>query len=166
MSELTEIEAKFERKLREYNEELPKKYISGDVSKNCAMLTMEGFLDIIAIKDQNLINMAAPLASIAGACGAVNAGLMIVGFIIGKQGKKQVHQLTAAAEGMKFTKRFYKHFGSCNCKTLTGGYDLLTRDGMESYIRDKIWEKKCYKHVVIALEIIGELYSKQIIRLL
>ncbi|NVM55082.1 MAG: C_GCAxxG_C_C family protein [Candidatus Helarchaeota archaeon] len=167
MIEIVEVETRFENKIKELMRDLPEKYIGSKIAwQNCAALTMKSFLEIIDVEDLNLINMASPLASIAGVCGAVNAGLMITGLIIGKNGKKKLHQLTAATEGRKFLIRFQKEFASCNCQTLTGGYNLLTMDGMENYLKDKIWEKKCYRYVVKALEIIGKLHTKQIARLI
>ena len=165
MTEIEEIEKRFEEKIEELRIELPKKYAEGKIAtQNCAALTMRSFLEIIEVKNLNYINMASPLASIANTCGAVNAALMIIGMIAGRNGKKELHQLVAASEGMKFIKQFNKEFGSIQCLTLTGGYDLLTLEGMENYLKDKIWEKKCYKHVVLAIDIIGKLYKKQVAR--
>lgn len=166
MTELEEIEKRFERKIEELTIELPRKYKGSNIaSQNCAALTMKSFLEIIEVEDLNFINMASPLASIADTCGAVNAGLMIVGLIMGRYGKKELHQLKAASEGVKFIKQFKKEFGSCNCQTLTGGYNLLTMKGMENYLQDKVWEKNCYRYVVVAIEIIGKLYAKRIAKL-
>ncbi|MHA1267226.1 MAG: C-GCAxxG-C-C family protein [Candidatus Helarchaeota archaeon] len=167
MSQTEDIKQIFSQKITELNEELPKKYLKGkNISLNCAMLTIKNFLEIIGREDPNLINMAGPLASITGECGAVNAGLMIVGLIIGKYGKQQIHQFKAATEGVKFLKHFRKKFNSIQCCTLTGGYNLLKFEEMEKYLRDKIWEKRCYHYVIAALEIIGKLYARQIAALL
>lgn len=165
MVDIEELEKRIEKKLEDLRVELPKKYTEGKIiSQNCAMLTMKSFLEIIEREDINYINMAAPLAALTDICGAVNAGLMITGLITGKFGKKEVHQLKAAEEGIRFIKRFKHEFGSCQCQTLTGGYNLLSSKGMQDYLEDKIWEKKCYKHVIVALEVIGKLYIKQIAR--
>ena len=167
MVEIEEIEKRFQKKIEEYRIELPKKYTEGKIaSQNCAMLTMKGFLEIIGKEDVNYINMAAPLAALTDTCGAVNAGLMITGLITGKFGEKEIHQLKGSEEGIKFITRFRHEFGSCHCQELTGGYNLLTAKGMQDYRNDNIWEKKCYKHVVIALEIIEKLYKKRLARLI
>ena len=167
MIDVEELEKRFDEKLEEYQIELPKKYTAGKiVSQNCAMLTMRGFLEIIGKEDENYINMAAPLAALTDTCGAVNAGLMITGLITGKFGEKEVHQLKASEEGMRFLKTFEQYFGSCHCQVLTGGYNLLTLKGMQNYLNDKIWEKKCYKYVVLAIEIIKKLYKRKIARLI
>ncbi|HUX99570.1 MAG TPA: C-GCAxxG-C-C family (seleno)protein [Candidatus Deferrimicrobium sp.] len=167
MTEIEEVERRFKNKLYELSIELPKKYSETKITTyNCAALTMKSFLEILNINDLNLINMAAPLAGITNICGAVNAGLMITGFIAGKKGKKALDQMIAAAEGMKFLKRFKQEFGSIHCQDLTGGYNLLTVEGLDCYLRDKIWEKKCYKHVLIALKIIGIVYTKQISKII
>jgi C_GCAxxG_C_C family probable redox protein len=160
---MEEVVRRFETKLNELRIELPKKYIETKISTfNCAALTMKSFLEILNIDNLNLINMASPLAGITNICGAVNAGLMITGFIVGKKGEKVIHQMTAAAEGMKFLKHFKKEFGSIRCQDLTGGYNLLTVEGMDSYLKDNIWGKTCYKHVLTAIKVIGILYKKQL----
>ena len=167
MIDIEEVERRFKEKLKELRDELPKKYSENKISSyNCAALTMKSFLEILELENINLINMASPLAGITNICGALNAGLMITGFIAGRRGQKMLHQMKAAAEGMKFLKHFKKQFGFIHCMDLTGGYDLLTVEGMDSYINDKIWEKKCYKHVIVAIETIGRLYKKQIANLI
>ncbi len=165
MTDTEELEKRFEKKIRDLQIELPKKYTEGKiVSQNCAMLTMKSFLEIIDKEDVNYINMSAPLAALTDTCGAVNAGLMITGLIAGNFGKKQIHQLKGSEEGMRFLKTFEHKFGSCHCQALTGGYNLLTSKGMQNYLNDKIWEKKCYKHVIVAIEIIKNLYKRKIAR--
>jgi len=166
LSKTVKVEQLLEEKIKELNLKLPGKNSDGKIaSENCAALTMKGFLEIINTNDSNLINMATPLASITNICGAVNAGLMIIGLIIGKKGEKEIHQLIAAAEGVKFLTQFKKRFGTIHCQELTG-YDLMTREGMQNYMNDNIWEKKCYKNVIVALEIIKSLYKNQIAKLI
>jgi len=166
LSKIALVEQLFEEKLKELNRELPGKYREGKIdSQNCAALTMRGFLEILNTVDQNLINMAAPLAGITDICGAANAGLMIIGLIIGEKGGKGVHQLTASTEGVRFLKKFKNRFATIHCSELTG-CNLMTREGMQSYMQDNIWEKKCYKNVIVALEIIGSLYKTQIAKLI
>ena len=125
---------------------------------------MKSFLELINRLDVNYVNMAAPLAALTGICGAVNAGLMITGLITGNFGEKEIQQRKAAAQGMRFLRRFEQEFASRYCQELTGGYNLLTEKGMEDYIGEKVWERKCYKHVIKAIEIIGRLYKKQLAR--
>jgi len=166
LSKIEKVEQLLEEKIKELNLELPGKYNEGKIaSQNCANLTMKGFLEILNTDDLNLINMAAPLAGITNICGAVNAGLMLIGLIIGKKGAREIHQLNASTEGIKFLRQFKKRFGTIHCSELTG-YDLLTLEGMQNYMKDNIWQKKCYKHVVAAVEIIGFLYKNQIAKLI
>ncbi|MHA1894738.1 MAG: C-GCAxxG-C-C family protein [Candidatus Helarchaeota archaeon] len=164
---IEEVDEIFKKKLEELERVLPKKYSEGGKALyyNCAALTMKYFLEIINVDDVNLINMAATTASVAKVCGAVNAGLMITGYINGKKGGKLVHQMKAAAESMKFIKRFKKEFNSVNCPDLTG-CDLLTVKGMQEYLDQGIWSKQCYKHVIFALDIIRKLYKKKIGKLI
>jgi len=161
-----EVKERFEKKIQELKEELPKKYKGDSIhSRNCAAWTVASMLELLNIEDTNIINMASPLAGITRICGAVEGGLMMVGLIIGENGKKEVPQWTAAAEGMKYIKRFEKKFCSVKCPDLTG-HDLLTMEGMKAYIKEDVWGKKCYMHVVTAIEILGKLYKRQIAKLL
>ena len=165
MTEIEEIETRFVKQIEKMLSELPNKYNDRKLAKsNCASSTIKNYLEIIDRANLNLVNMASPLASITGVCGAVNAGLMIVGMIIGKFGQKEVDFQKASNEGMKFLKQFNKEFNSIQCSVLTG-YDLLTTEGMVNYVRNNIWKKQCYKHVVKSIEKIGSLYKKQIARL-
>lgn len=167
MTPLKDVEERFENKIKELTIELPKKYSGSNIaSQNCAALTMKSILEILEIEDLNLINMASPTASIASVCGAVNAGLMAVGLIVGQKGRIEIHQLKAATEGVKFLRRFNNEFGSIHCLDLTGGYNLRTSEGMQNYLKDEIWRKKCYKHVISAVKIIGILYKRTIAQLL
>jgi len=164
---LAKIDELFDAKIKELEDILPEKYFKGGdmLAYNCAALTMQHFLDIISMEDTNLINMASPLAAVTRTCGAVNAALMITGLIKGKKGKKMVHQMNASAEAMKFITRFRKEFGTYDCVELTG-CDLLKMKEIVRYREEKIWSKKCYKHVVVSLDILRHLYKKNIARLL
>lgn len=163
MVTVEEVKRHFELKIRELKENLPLKYKKDKVQpRNCAAWTVASLLEILNIKDTNTINMASPLAGITRICGAIGAGLMIIGLIVGERGKKEIPQWTAAAEGMKFVRRFEKKFESIQCPVLTG-HDLLTSEGMKAYIKEDVWGKKCYLHVTTAIEIIGRLYKKKIV---
>ncbi|MHA1377342.1 MAG: C-GCAxxG-C-C family protein [Candidatus Helarchaeota archaeon] len=166
MVSVEEVKKKFEIKINELKEELPKKYKKETIQpRNCAAWTVASMLELLEIEDINIINMASTLAGITRICGAVAGGLMMIGLIVGESGKKEIPQWTAAAEGMKLIKRFQKNFCSIKCPDLTD-YDLLTSEGMKAYIQDDVWGKRCYLHVVKAIELIGKLYKKQIAKLL
>ena len=166
MVSIEEVEKRFEEKISRLKEELPKKYHRDAAEpRNCAAFTVISIMNILDMEDTNIINMASPLASITRVCGAVAGGLMMVGMIVGKKGAKEITQFKAASEGMKYLKRFYKEFESIECPVLTG-HDLLTQKGMQDYIEEDVWGKKCYKHVIKTVEIIGKLYKKQIAELI
>ncbi len=166
MSEDSEIISRFDKKIEELYKVLPKKYYDKEMlEKNCAVWTILSLKEILQIDDQYFQNMAAPLACISGACGAVAAGLMGTGIITGG-GKEQkpLDQFKAATVGMKFVHQFKKRFGSTVCQELTG-LDLTTMKGMKKYHEERLWENRCYMHVIGALEIIRDTFKKQLIRL-
>ena len=166
MASVEEVEKLFESKIKELNETLPQKYTRNVMTtRNCAAWTVASILDILKIDDLNIINMASPLAGIADICGAVNGGLMMVGLIAGNRGEKEIPQFIAAAEGVKFVKYFEREFKTSKCQELCG-YDLLTTEGMQNYIKENVWGKQCYKQVVKAVELIGKLYKKKIVKII
>ena len=166
MVSIEEVENRVEKKVSQLKEELPQKYHRDKLDpRNCAAYTVINIMNLLDMNDTNIINMASPLASITRVCGAVAAGLMMVGMIVGKKGKKEISQFRASTEGMRYLKRFYKEFKSIECPVLTG-HDLLTQKGMQDYIEEDVWGKKCFMHVVKTIEIIGKLYKKQIAKLI
>ena len=166
MTEIEELDRKFELKIKELKEILPEYYKKNIASaRNCAAWTVASMLNIMEIDDLNLINMATPLAVVGGNCGAVEGGLMIVGLILGKKGKNELNHLVANMEGLKFIKKFEKNFESIKCRDLTG-VDLLTEKGQKTYVTENIWEKKCYKHVIGAVETIRDLYLRKIAKII
>ncbi len=166
MTDIEEVDKRFESKIKELKEILPEHY-KKDMSspRNCAAWTVASILDILGIDNLNIINMATPLAVVGGNCGALEGGLMMVGLILGKKGKKPFNHLVATIEGLKFVKAFEKEFGSIKCKDLTG-LDLLTEEGQKAYVNENIWEQKCYKHVIGAVKTIRDLYKRKIAKII
>jgi len=166
LSDNSKIIKRFDDKINELYKILPAKYYSREmIEKNCAVWTMLSLMEILQIEDQYFQNMVAPLACIAGPCGAVAAGLMCVGLIEGG-GKKQkpIDQFKAASIGMKFIQQFKKKFGSIYCKELIN-LDLKTMEGIKKYHNQKLWENKCYKHVIGAIEIIRDTFKSKLLKL-
>jgi C_GCAxxG_C_C family probable redox protein len=162
-SNKTDIITRFNDKIDELYEILPKKYYTPEfLDKNCAAWTILSFKEITGIDDQYFQNMASPLACVSGICGAVAAGLMAVGIIEGG-GKEQkpLDQFKASSVGMKFVFKFKRRFGSIACKELIN-LDLTKQEGMNEYHKEKIWEKKCYMHVIGALEIIRDSFKRRL----
>ncbi|MHA1270568.1 MAG: C-GCAxxG-C-C family protein [Candidatus Helarchaeota archaeon] len=166
LSEDSEIISRFNKKIEELKNTLPQKYYTQEmIDKNCAAWTILSLMEILGIDDKYFHNMASPLACISGACGAVASGLMIVGLIEGG-GKKQkpMDQFKAATIGMKFVSQFKKRFGAIECRVLTD-LDLTTTDGIKQYHKKKLWENKCYMHVIGAIEIIRDTFGRKIVQL-
>ncbi|TFF86320.1 MAG: C_GCAxxG_C_C family protein [Promethearchaeota archaeon] len=165
-SKRLDIISRFNNKIEELYDILPKKYYTPEfLDKNCAAWTILCIKEILGIEDQYFQNMASPLACVSGACGAVAAGLMSVGIIEGG-GKEQqpLDQFKASAAGMKFINKFKRRFGSIACQELIN-LDLTKQEGMNEYIKEKIWEKQCYKHVIGALEIIRDTFKRRLMSL-
>ncbi|MBD3226631.1 MAG: hypothetical protein GF329_00450 [Candidatus Lokiarchaeota archaeon] len=166
MNEDKDVIERFNIKIKELYETLPKKYYTPEMlDKNCAAWTILSIIEILQIEDQYFQNMVSPFACVSGLCGAVAAGLMAAGIIEGG-GKHQnpLDQFTAASVGMKFLKKFRKRFGSIKCKELID-MDLTKIEGMNKYKKEKIWENKCYMHVIGSLEIIRDSFKLRLKKL-
>lgn len=74
-----------------------------------------------------------------GICGAVSGSIMAINLFTGrsKPGEAVTDNYTAV---QKMIGRFEEKFGSTNCKELTG-CDLGTKEGMESFMTNKVMEK-------------------------
>ncbi|MFX1391496.1 MAG: C-GCAxxG-C-C family protein [Promethearchaeota archaeon] len=163
-----EINERFDKKLRELNQILPKL----KANTNCAELTLTSVLDILGVDNYLFHNLAIPLAGgfggykskngWQGACGAVCGGCSAIGIIMG--GKKRMDNETMFAtylKSAKFAADFEKQFGSVVCTELCG-HDFSNAQGMIEYRKNGTWSKKCYKYVVWAVDRVRGSVNKEL----
>ena len=155
---ILEINKRFDEKLKDLNNSLPKL----KVNVNCAELTLTSVLEVLGIDNYVFHNAAIPLAGgfggykskngWQGACGAVCGGCAAIGVTMG--GKKRMDNETmikAYLKAAKFASEFEKEFGSVVCTELCG-YDFSHPEVMIEYRNSGTWEKKCYHYVVWAVD--------------
>lgn len=160
---ISEIEKRFDERIDELRKSLP--HLEGS---NCATLTLINILDLIGVeKNHHYNNLIFPLAggfggfksmnNWHGPCGAVCGGLASIGIITGGKEKiKPADVQKVYYTGSRFCHEFEKKFSSVACRELTG-YDLADPKDAMKYQENKTWEKKCFKFVVEAIEMVKKL---------
>ena len=165
---LQNIDKRFDEKIKELNESLPKL----KVGANCAELTLTSVLEILGIDSYIFHNLAIPLAGgfggykskkgWQGACGAVCGGCSAIGVIMG--GHERMDKKTmfiSYLKAAKFANEFEKEFNTVVCSELCG-YDFSKPEGMKEYQKNKIWAKNCCHYVVWAIDKVRKLTRKDL----
>jgi C_GCAxxG_C_C family probable redox protein len=91
-------------------------------------------------------------------CGAVTGGIMAIGL---KHGRGPDNESPAAERTYflvgKFMERFAAKHGSCLCRVLLDGCDLLSESGRKFYNENKLSEKICRPCVAEAVRILEDI---------
>jgi C_GCAxxG_C_C family probable redox protein len=159
---------KFDDKIKELEEYLPKL----NEGVNCAELTLTSVLDTLGIDNGLSHNISIPLAGgfggykskngWQGPCGAVSGGCAAIGAIIGGKNRMKNDLIPVAyLKASKFASNFEEQFGSVVCSELCG-YDFSDPNGFMEYRENNIWEKKCYKFVIWAVNEVRKLSKKDL----
>ena len=163
-----DIIARFDNKIRELEEKLPK--LEDDV--NCAALTLTNITEILGISNFYFHNLAVPLAggfggfkstnNWKGPCGAICGGCAAIGIILGGKRKlKYSEYLEVFQTTAKFVHYFEKEFNSTTCQELCG-IEFSDINSVNEYRNNKVWENKCYKYVIFAIEKVKELTNSDL----
>ena len=168
---MSEINERFNDKIKNLEETIP--YLKGDV--NCSALTLTTVLEILGIPELKSFyfnNLAIPLAGGFGGfksekgwngpCCAVCGGCAAIGIIIGGQKKLKFRDhMKVYQKAATYAHNFEKEFGSVACKDLCGT-DFSDLNSINLYMKNKIWEKQCYKYVVFGVEQVKKLTSLEL----
>ncbi len=162
------IKAKFDEKIKELEEILPK-MVKG---VNCGELTLTSVLEILGIKNGIINNLIIPFgggfggyksqSGWSGACGAVSGGCAATGVILGGKERMSndlihISELKAA----KFATAFEKEFGSVQCSNLCG-YDFSDPNAFREYRKNNTWAKTCHKLVIGAVDTVRKVMRKEL----
>ena len=153
-----DINAKFDEKIKELEEKLPKMRAGA----NCAELTLTSVLEVLGIENGLINNLMIPLAGgfggyksekgWQGACGAVCGGVAASGVILGGKERMPNESIPVAyLKGAKFATDFEKEFGTVVCSELCG-FDFSDPNAFLEYEQNNVWEKTCSKYVVWAVD--------------
>lgn len=163
-----DIQAKFDAKVNELKETLPKMR----VGVNCAELTLTSVLDVLGIKNGVINNLIMPLAGgfggyksekgWQGACGAVCGGCAATGVILGGKERMSDDLIPIAyMKSAKFATDFEKEFGTVVCSGLCG-YDFSDPNAFMEYQKNNTWADKCVNFVVWAVDHVRKSMKKEL----
>ena len=94
-------------------------------------------------------------------CGAVTGAIMALGLAFGRgENEDKSRTETTYAKTRDFMDRFQARHGSCLCRTLLDGCDLLTEDGQRQYKARDLLNETCKPCVRSAGEILEDLLPR------
>ena len=129
---------------------------------NCAQSVLGVFCEDLKFDRETAMKLAtgfgAGMARKQEVCGAVTGGIMAIGLKHGRgadDGKPEAEH-TYLLVG-KFMERFTATHGSCLCRVLLDGCDLLSASGRKFYNENKLSEKICRPCVAEAVRILEDI---------
>ena len=91
-------------------------------------------------------------------CGAVTGALLALGMKYGKAlNDPEEKKMLTYSKTQEFFRRFYELNGSVNCKVLLDGLNMNDPEDHKIIMERKLFDIKCEKYVVDAVEIVGTL---------
>ena len=127
---------------------------------NCAQSVLYAFGPDLGLDAETALKVATGLGGGMGGrgevCGAVTGGILALGLKHGRgeQAEKSVAQQAYQKTGELMT-AFERVRGSCICRTLLGGCDLRTPEGMQQFRQEHLHQKVCEGCVRTAVEILA-----------
>jgi C_GCAxxG_C_C family probable redox protein len=115
---------------------------------NCAQAILYASCDRLPLDKDTALRLACGLGAGMGrkeeVCGAVTGGILALGLKHGR-GEREDRSRTEAtyAKTREFMDRFEAKHGSCICRELLGGCDLLTEDGQRYYKANDLLHITC-----------------------
>ena len=121
------------------------RFVSG---YNCAQSILYAFGPDLGLDAERALKVATGLGGGLGGrgevCGAVSGGILALGLRFGRGGQqeKAVAQRAYQKTG-ELMAAFERVHGSCACRTLLGGCDLRTPEGMQRFREENLHQKVC-----------------------
>ncbi|MFX1274623.1 MAG: C-GCAxxG-C-C family protein [Promethearchaeota archaeon] len=167
-----DINKHFDNKIAELEDKLPE--LGKKIGTSCAALVFTSILDVLGLDDfksHYFSNLAVPFSGFGayrsktgwkGPCGTVSGAIAAIGVIMaGKDKMKGSEVLNTYMKVIKFASIFEKEYGSVSCADICG-IDLGTPKGMEEYVKNEIWTKKCQFFVLFAIDQVRKLMEKEL----
>ncbi len=139
------------------------KFLSG---YNCAQSILYAFGPDLGLDAEMALKMATGLGGGMGGsgevCGAVTGGILVLGLRYGRGGhqEKSVAQ-QAYKKTLDLMAAFERVHGSCSCRTLLGGCDLRTPEGMQQFSEQDLHHKVCVGCVRTVGKILDEMLGER-----
>ena len=129
---------------------------------NCAQAVLFASCDRLSFDKETSMRMACGLGAGMGrkqeVCGALSGGIFALGFKYGR-GPKDDRSRTETTYGKtrELMDRFAAKHGSCICRELLGGCNMMTEDGRRYYKANDLLHITCVPCVRTAGEILEDL---------
>ncbi len=127
---------------------------------NCAQAVLYAFGPDLGLDAERALKVATGLGGGMGGrgevCGAVTGGILALGL---KYGRGEKEEKSVAQQAYQKTGELMAAFervrGSCMCRTLLGGCDLRTPEGMRRFREENLHQKVCVGCVRTAGELLA-----------
>jgi len=115
--------------------------------KGCSQATISAFQEILGLKDTLALKaatgFAGGIARHGSTCGALTAGIMVIGMKYGRDNLEDYDSLMRTyAPVSKLIRQFKEEFGSMNCRDITKT-DLLDFEQMKEFYISGRHDKEC-----------------------
>ena len=126
---------------------------------NCAQSVVYSFCDDIQLEKETALKVACGFGGGMGrkgeVCGAVTGGIIVVGakYGRGEQDDKTVTELTYGKTQV-LIEQFIERHGSCTCRSLLGGCDLMTEKGQKNFKDNDLLNQVCRPCIQSVVEIL------------
>jgi C_GCAxxG_C_C family probable redox protein len=137
------------------------KFLSG---YNCAQAVLYAYGPDLGLDEETALKVATGFGGGMGArgetCGAVTGGILALGLKFGR-GNQQDRSVAQAAyqKTRDLMAAFERAHGSCCCRTLLGGIDLTTPEGMQQFRDQDLHRKVCAGCVRTVGEIVAAMLA-------
>ncbi len=115
---------------------------------NCAQSILHAFGPELGLDEETALKIATGFGGGIGGsgevCGAVTGGLLALGLKYGRGGQEEKAAAQQAYQKTgELMAAFERAHGSCLCRTLLGGIDLRTPEGMQQFKEQELHRKVC-----------------------
>ena len=126
---------------------------------NCAQSIVYVFRKELGLPEETVLKIAcglgAGMARMGEVCGAVGGGILVLGMRYGRGRNDDRSALeNTYSKTQAFMREFESRHGSCSCRRLLNGCDLLTPDGQQSFKENDCLNQVCFKCVESVVEIL------------
>lgn len=140
-------------------ERATEKFLSG---YNCAQSVLWAFSRSIGLHPETALKIAcgfgAGMARRQEVCGAVSGAIMVLGLRHGRgEGQDRMATEETYSKVLELMRRFEARHGTCSCRVLTQGYDLMTDEGRKAFVDRDLLNTVCRPCVQTAVEILEEI---------
>ncbi|MFO7830160.1 MAG: C-GCAxxG-C-C family protein [Bacteroidales bacterium] len=136
---------------------------------NCAQSVIVSFADILNLKDETALRLAAGFGGGMGrmqqTCGAITGAFMVIGYLKGnyqQNGESEESRSITNQLIQDFSTKFVQKHGSINCKALIE-FDLNTETGQRQAKEADVFNQKCSFFIKTAVELLEDTFHNELL---